>query len=81
MSVEHLPTYYGEVSYSIKKDNGRYIFSISGDLKLPPNGIRIKNFNGARLPSKVIVNGKELKEFTGKEIPVKEFPAEVEIYY
>ncbi len=26
MSVENLPTYYGEVSYSIKKENDRYLF-------------------------------------------------------
>ena len=81
MSVENLPTYYGEVSYSVKKDNDKYNFSIYGSAQLPANGIKIKNFNGARLPSKVIVNGKELKEFTAKEIPVREVPAEVQIYY
>ena len=35
MSVENLPTYYGEISYSIKKENDKYLFTISGDLKLP----------------------------------------------
>ncbi len=52
MSVENLPTYYGEISYSIKKENNKYLFSISGDVKLPSNGIKIKNFNGSRLPVK-----------------------------
>ncbi len=81
MSVENLPTYYGEISYSIKKDKDHYVFSIFGDVKLPSNGIKIKNFNGSKLPVKVTVNGEEQKGFTNKEISVKEFPADVVIYY
>ena len=81
MSVEHLPTYYGEVSYSVKKDHDKYLFSIYGDIKLPSNGMKIKNFNGSKLPVKVTVNGYEIKDINEKEIPVKEFPAEVVIYY
>lgn len=81
MSVEHLPTYYGEISYFITKDQNRYTFSVRGDLHLPENGIRIRNFNGARIPSKVTVNGKEISGFSGKEIPVTTCPAEVVITY
>ena len=81
MSVENLPTYYGEISYSIKKDNNKYLYSIYGKVKLPSGGIKIKNFNRSKPPSKVSVNGIESKDFNGKEISVKEFPAEVVIYY
>ena len=81
MSVENLPTYYGEISYAIKKEKGNYTFSISGNAKLPVNGIKIKNFNASRLPEKVIINGKQIIDFSAKEIPVKEFPAEVKIFY
>ena len=81
MSVENLPTYYGEISYSIQKENLNYKFSISGNVKLPDNGIKIKNFNHSALPSKVLVNGKEIKGFSEKEISVKEIPAEVVIFY
>jgi len=81
MSVENLPTYYGEISYSIKKDQEKYVFSISGDLKLPENGMIIKNFNGSRLPVKVTVNDLEIDGFNEKAIPVKTLPAEVVIYY
>jgi len=81
MSVVNLPTYYGEISYSIKKDNNKYLFSIFGNVKLPANGIKIKNFNGSKLPVKVTFNGDERKDFNEKEIWVKEFPAEVVIYY
>ena len=81
MSVENLPTYYGEISYSIKKDNNKYLFSIYGKVKLPSGGIKIKNFNGSKPPSKVSVNGIESKDFNGKEISIKVMPAEVVIYY
>jgi hypothetical protein len=81
MSVENLPTYYGEISYSIKKEDEKYHYSIFGDVKLPNNGIKIKNFNGAKLPSQVIINGIRSKDFNEKEITVKAFPAELVIYY
>lgn len=81
MTVENMPTYYGEISYSIKKINEKYHFSIFGDAKLPVNGIKIKNFNGSKLPLKVMINGKESKVYDEKEIKVREFPAVVEIYY
>ncbi|MFZ2322692.1 MAG: discoidin domain-containing protein [Ignavibacteriaceae bacterium] len=81
MSIEHLPTYYGEISYLIKKENNKYIFSIYGDVQLPENGIKIKNFNGSKLPVNVSVNGNNIKSFTKNEIDVKEFPAKVVIDY
>jgi hypothetical protein len=81
MSVKYLPTYYGEISYSIKKDNNSFHFSLSGEVKLPANGIKIKNFNGSKLPSKVTINGLESSAFDQKEIDVPVIPAEVVIYY
>ncbi|MBN1953341.1 MAG: hypothetical protein JW801_19205, partial [Bacteroidales bacterium] len=81
MSVENLPTYFGEISYSIKKEKDHYLINIYGEVELPDNGIKIKNFNGSRLPKKVLVNGKEIADFSQKEINVKECPAELIIYY
>lgn len=81
MSVDNLPTYYGEISYSVQKDQNKYSFSISGNVKLPANGIKIRNFNGSKMPVKVTVNGIETKNFSEKEISVAICPAKVEIYY
>lgn len=81
MSIENLPTYYGDISYSIKKDNNKYHFNINGNVNLPDNGIIIKNFNESTLPSKVTINGKESRDFSQNEIAVKELPAEVVIHY
>lgn len=81
MSIENLPTYYGEISYSVKKENNSYKISIYGNAKLPKNGIKIKNFNGSKLPLKVSENGKNIKSFTKNEIQVKQFPATVTVEY
>jgi hypothetical protein len=81
MSVENLPTYYGEISYSIKKEKETYLIKIYGDAVPPSNGIKIRNFNGGELPAKVFVNGKKIKEFNEKEISVTDFPAELIVYY
>jgi hypothetical protein len=81
MSIENLPTYYGDISYSIKQVENKYLFTIFGNVDLPQNGIRIKNFNGSKHPTRVTINGVESKEFTDNEIAVKGFPANVVIYY
>ena len=81
MSVSHLPTYYGELSYAVKKEGNAYRFSITGELKLPASGIRIRNFNGSKLPKAVTVNGKPVTGFTAGVIPVATAPAEVVITY
>ena len=81
MSVSNLPTYYGDISYSVRKEDNTYRFSITGDLNLPAGGIRIRNFNGGAMPSGVTVNGNELTGFTGRDISDTEVPAEVIIRY
>ena len=81
MSVENLPTYYGEISYSVKKNGSMYVFTMTGNAEMPEGGIRIRNFNGGKMPSSVSVNGKECNEFRAGEVTVRELPAEVEINY
>lgn len=81
IAVENLPTYYGDVSYSILKDRESYIIDIEGDLNLPPNGIRIKNFNGGRVPAEVRINGKPTSGSLGSTINVPFAPARIEIRY
>lgn len=81
MSVKHLPTYYGEISYSIKKVGNKYTFNLSGDVKLPENGLKIQNFNGSKMPVKLILNGTEINSFSNNTIQIKNIPANLEIYY
>jgi len=81
MSVENLPTYYGEISYSVKKEDDHYLFKIWGDVELPDNGMEIRNFNGSKMPVNVVINGEETKDISERKIKVNEFPVEVLIYY
>lgn len=81
MSIENLPTYFGEISYTIKKSENIYKIIINGSAIIPSGGIVIKNFNSNRLPKRVIVNGKESNNFTNNTIKVIEFPASLEIVY
>lgn len=81
MSVENLPTYYGKISYSIKKEGNSYRFSVTGDINLPEGGIKISNFNAGKTPLAITVNGKELTDFNEGEITVREVPADLVIYY
>ncbi len=81
MFVDNLPTYYGTLSYSIKKAGDTYRYMIRGKLDLPANGIQIRNFNGSRMPRSVRINGKEITGFSKNQIQVPAIPAEVEIRY
>lgn len=81
ISIENLPTYYGELSYSIKKNENSYKINLYGSTKIPSGGVVIKNFNGKQTPKKVFVNGKESAVFTSSRINVKMFPVEIEVVY
>ncbi|MEY1639288.1 discoidin domain-containing protein [Tenuifilum osseticum] len=81
ISVQNLPTYYGNLSYSIKKGNDHYTIKIGGNIRVPANGICIRNFNGSKFPKGVEVNGTMLNTYNVNEIRVNEIPCEIKIYY
>ncbi|HSD64409.1 MAG TPA: discoidin domain-containing protein [Ignavibacteriaceae bacterium] len=81
MSVENLPTYYGELSYSIKKNENKYDVKFYGNITLPPGGIVLKNFITDQKPVSVYVNHKSVKEFDKRNIRINEFPALVEVSF
>ncbi|MCS7053847.1 MAG: hypothetical protein NZM09_08950, partial [Ignavibacterium sp.] len=81
ISIENLFTYYGKLSFSIKKDNKKIFIKVYGDLELPSNRIIIKNFYKDYQINKVIVNGRDSNNFNNKEIYLNEFPSQIEIIY
>lgn len=81
MSVENLPTYYGNLSYSIRKVEQKYFVKFYGDIHLPSRKIKLKNLMHNQTPVKVIVNGKESDSFDNSFITISEFPSTVEILY
>lgn len=80
LAVNHLPTIYGELNYSIQKTGTNYRVNLMGNVKMPPVKIRIKNFKDIQ-PQKVLINGQPSLDLNLLEIVVKEFPAVVEIRY
>jgi len=73
---------YGELIIAqLKKKMMHIIFQFMVMVKLPRGGIKIKNFNESKLPTKVIVNGKVITDFSEKVVSVKEFPADLVITY
>ncbi|NWF89294.1 MAG: discoidin domain-containing protein [Ignavibacteriaceae bacterium] len=78
--VANLPTYYGSLSYSIKKELGAYIVSVSGDIKFPRNNIVFKNFKKEK-PSKVFVDGIEYSNYNTDEIVIDHTPSTLRIEY
>ncbi|MGQ9643717.1 MAG: discoidin domain-containing protein, partial [Ignavibacterium sp.] len=81
MSVENLPTYYGNLSYSIKKVEQKYFVKFYGDIQLPSGKIKLKNLLENKKPVKVIINGKESDSFDNSFITISEFPSTIEILY
>jgi hypothetical protein len=81
ISINNLPTYYGNLSYSIKKENKSYKINIRGNLKVPSGKIILKNFNKGNTPVEIVINNKKSTDFFDNEIIIKEFPAEVNIKY
>ena len=81
MSVENLPTYYGEISYSIKASENNFKIKLYGDVSLPPGGIILKNIFGDKAPSDVTVNGNSINTFDKKNIRINAFPAQVEVSF
>ncbi|WP_337872845.1 discoidin domain-containing protein [Ignavibacterium sp.] len=81
ISIENLPTFYGEISYSIKKEKSKYLVNIYGDIEMPKGNIVLKNFNSMKLPEKVFINGRKSTAFNSNTILINEFPAKVEISY
>lgn len=80
MSIENLPTYWGDISYSIQKKEDRYLVKIYGaDFNKKNIIINFRNLVENKKPSKVLLNGNEYFSFDEKFIFVNEFPVNLEI--
>ncbi len=80
MRLRYLPTYYGRLDYAIRKSLTGYTVELGGDLKLPANGIRLRNFKAQR-PQRVLVNGRAITTYDNREVFIHTYPASIEIHY
>lgn len=81
VGVQRLPTWYGTLSYGLKRTGPDELrVKLSGDLALPPGKIVLKAPAGRPLRA-VRVNGKPSQDFTADAAVIGEFPAEVVLSY
>jgi hypothetical protein len=74
--VKDLPTYYGRLSYTLRRENPATLrLTLSGDLSLPKGGIVVK----PPLPRPLVrveVNGRKIETFDANSATCNEYPAE-----
>jgi len=80
IEVNNLPTFYGELNYSIQKTGDNYRVELTGDMKMPQVKIRVKNFRNEK-PKQVWVNNRLTSNFEIEEVMVEKFPAVIELRY
>jgi hypothetical protein len=78
--VDKMPTYFGDVSYSVKKFHNGYKVDISGDIQVPMDKIIFRNFNKST-PSRVLVDGEISNNFNENDIVINKSPASIIIEY
>ncbi|MBX2975601.1 MAG: discoidin domain-containing protein [Ignavibacteriaceae bacterium] len=82
IKISNLKSYYGTITYSIKKlDNNKVSINTEGHIILPSGGIIIKNPYMNKIIKSVTVNKKEIDSVVGNEILIYEHPATVELRY
>jgi len=80
ISVSQMPSYYGDVSYTIRKFQNGYEIDLLGELQIPNNKIIFKNFK-KDVPAAVQINGKNSFNFNKEGIVVYKLPAKIIISY
>ena len=81
VSLENLPTYFGNISYSLRLDDpGALRLRLSGDLVLPPGGIVVKSPLSQPIRH-VRVNGCVLENFGSDSFTCTQCPAEALVRY
>jgi hypothetical protein len=79
--VERLPTWFGALSYSLRREGPDALrLKLSGALAMPPGGIVVQP-PGQRPLREVVVNGKPGAASAADEAVIREVPAEVLLKY
>lgn len=80
VSIFKMPTYYGDINYTVKKYQDGYEIILTGSLEIPKGKIIFKNFK-SYIPSKVLINGVFSNNFNTNDIFVDHIPASIFIKY
>ncbi len=80
VSVENLPTYYGKISYSMKKIANKVEIEISGDVQVPAGKIIVKSpFDTA--PVSIEMNSMPYQSIKLNEFVVSSLPTKIVLVY
>lgn len=80
VEVTNFPTWYGNVSYSMKKNSNGVMIQLSGNINLPAGKIIVKSPCAKGITS-AAVNGVKSTSFNTKEVVLDKLPAKIEIQY
>lgn len=80
VSIIKMPSYYGDVSYTIKKSQNGYQINLSGDLEIKNEKIILKNFK-KEIPSKVLIDNVISNNYNLNDIVIDRIPASILITY
>jgi hypothetical protein len=80
VSVRRLSTYYGQLSYSMRGVGNRVVVRLEAGLRLPPGGIVVRS-PSSRPVHRATLNGQTTPVSGGREVVVRELPAELTLFY
>lgn len=80
IGIDGLPTYYGAISYRLSLERDDILcLNLSGDLTVPTGGIVVQP-PLPRAITRVIVDGREINEYSADRFTVRACPAKVLVY-
>ncbi len=80
VSVRNLPTYYGKINYTLKKEDNVLKIKIWGDSISPPSSFVFK-LPWADKVKEISLDNKKLEGFSGEEVVFYKLPVEIVINY
>lgn len=80
VSVKDMPTYFGDISYSMKMGSKSLMINVQGNAKPEKEFVLKSPFLKKKIKG-VKINGERWKNFLDKEVVFKKLPSEIEVYY
>jgi hypothetical protein len=78
--VKRLSTYFGSLTYTMRATGDRVIARIPAGLRIPPGGIVVRSPR-ARRAQTAVLNGRPTQVIEGREVVIRQLPAEITFQY
>jgi len=80
ITIENMPTQYGNINIKMKREENKVITEISGDINIPKGKIVLKNILDQNIKS-CLLNGKDVSMKNGNDVVIDALPAKIENIY